>query len=66
MVMLVLIKTMTFNWFLWKSTYNYQIKVLYYLHSIRRDGSSKFGKNNKWGWFPTVSLGWNMQKKTFI
>ena len=28
--------------------------------SIRREGSSKFGANNKWGNFPSASLGWNI------
>jgi iron complex outermembrane receptor protein len=45
--------------------YNYDNK--YYLGgSIRRDGSSKFGKNNKWGLFPTVSGGWSMHKEGFL
>jgi len=43
--------------------YHYDSK--YYLSaSLRRDGSSKFGANNKWGWFPTVALGWNMMNET--
>jgi len=45
--------------------YNYNSK--YYLSgSLRRDGSSKFGENNKWGWFPTVAAGWNMEKEGFM
>ena len=45
----------------------YNFKSKYYLSaSIRRDGSSKFGKNNKWGWFPTVSASWNMQEEGFL
>lgn len=48
-----------------RAQYNYNSK--YYLSaSIRRDGSSKFGKNNKWGWFPTVSASWNMQDEGFL
>ena len=27
---------------------------------VRRDGSSKFGKNHKWGWFPSVSAAWGI------
>jgi len=45
--------------------YNYNSK--YYLSgSIRRDGSTKFGENNKWGWFPTAAVGWNMQNEDFL
>jgi len=51
--------------FFGRAQYNYNGK--YYLSaSIRRDGSSKFGKNNKWGWFPTVSASWNMQDESFL
>jgi TonB-linked SusC/RagA family outer membrane protein len=31
--------------------------------SIRSDGSSKFGKANRWGIFPSVTLGWNFAKE---
>lgn len=34
--------------------------------SLRREGSSKFGENNKWGWFPAVSFGWRMDQESFI
>ncbi|HLO57764.1 MAG TPA: SusC/RagA family TonB-linked outer membrane protein [Bacteroidales bacterium] len=45
--------------------YNYNNK--YYLAgSLRRDGSSRFGVNNKWGWFPTVSAGWNIDREGFM
>jgi TonB-linked SusC/RagA family outer membrane protein len=36
------------------------------LLSIRREGSSKFGKNHKWGNFPSVSLGWTMSNEEFM
>lgn len=36
------------------------------LASIRYEGSSKFGKNNKWGAFPSVSLGWNIMNEEFM
>lgn len=36
------------------------------LASIRYEGSSKFGKNNKWGAFPSVSLGWNIMNESFM
>jgi iron complex outermembrane receptor protein len=34
--------------------------------SIRRDGSSVFGANNKWGDFPSASLGWQIDKEPFM
>lgn len=34
--------------------------------SVRREGSSKFGANNKWGTFPSASLGWTLSEEKFI
>lgn len=34
--------------------------------TVRRDGSSRFGSNNKWGTFPSVSLGWNLTNEPFM
>lgn len=34
--------------------------------SIRTDGSSRFGSNNKWGVFPSLSLGWRVSKEAFF
>ena len=34
--------------------------------SLRKDGSSVFGENNKWGDFPSVSLGWSIDKESFM
>lgn len=34
--------------------------------TFRRDGSSRFGDNNKWGNFPSVSLGWNIKNESFL
>jgi TonB-dependent starch-binding outer membrane protein SusC len=34
--------------------------------SVRREGSSKFGQNNKWGTFPSVSLGWTISNESFM
>ena len=36
------------------------------LLSLRREGSSKFGENNKWGSFPSASLGWTISKEKFM
>lgn len=33
--------------------------------SLRTDGSSKFGKDKRWGWFPAVSLGWRISQENF-
>jgi TonB-dependent starch-binding outer membrane protein SusC len=32
----------------------------------RYDGSSRFGTNNKWGFFPSVGLGWNVSNENFM
>ena len=34
--------------------------------SLRRDGSSNFGPNNKWGYFPAVSAGWRISDEAFM
>lgn len=34
--------------------------------TVRRDGSSKFGKNNKWGTFPSVSAAWAVNQESFL
>ncbi|GAB3962400.1 TonB-dependent receptor [Spirosoma harenae] len=34
--------------------------------TLRRDGSSKFGANNKWGMFPSVGLGWTITNESFF
>lgn len=45
---------------------NYNYKEKYLLTGIvRRDGSSKFGPNNKFGTFPSFSLGWVVNKEDF-
>ena len=36
------------------------------LASVRREGSSKFGANHKWGWFPSISAGWNINNEQFM
>lgn len=45
---------------------NYDFKEKYlFTGIIRRDGSSKFGRNYKFGYFPSVSFGWNVTKEDF-
>lgn len=46
---------------------NYTFKDRYMLMgSLRHEGSSKFGKNYQWGQFPAVSLGWRVNRETFM
>ncbi len=45
--------------------YNYDEKYLASV-SLRRDGSSRFGVDNKWGWFPAVSLGWRLNREEWL
>ena len=45
---------------------NYNYKMRYMLMaSFRYDGSSRFADGNKWGFFPSVSLGWNIANEGF-
>ncbi len=51
--------------FFGRAVYNFGSK--YYLTAtIRRDGSSRFGSNNEWGWFPSASASWNIKKESFL
>ena len=34
--------------------------------SLRADGSSKFGKGNRWGYFPSASIAWRMEQEEFL
>jgi TonB-linked SusC/RagA family outer membrane protein len=50
----------------WLGRVQYSYAGKYYLSgSIRTDGSSRFGPDNKWGVFPSVSGGWNISKEAF-
>lgn len=51
--------------FFGRAMYNYDDKYLGSV-SIRREGSSKFGKNNKWGLFPAISAGWRINNEKFM
>ncbi len=46
-------------------TYNFKGKYLL-TASIRRDGSSRFGSENRWGNFPSVSAGWVVSDESFL
>ncbi|MFW6218649.1 MAG: SusC/RagA family TonB-linked outer membrane protein [Bacteroidota bacterium] len=46
---------------------NYKLLNRYlFTATIRRDGSSKFGKNNKFAYFPSVAVGWVLSQESFI
>lgn len=46
---------------------NYSYKGKYLISAtLRRDGSSKFGANNKWGLFPSGAIGWNISDEAFM
>ena len=47
-----------------RATYNYKEKYLF-SGSLRYDGASNLGNNNKWGLFPGISAGWVMDKENF-
>jgi TonB dependent receptor len=48
-----------------RAQYSYDSKYILSA-SIRRDGSSRFGKNNRWGTFPSVSAGWIVSNEKFF
>jgi TonB-linked SusC/RagA family outer membrane protein len=48
-----------------RAKYSFDNKYLVQL-SLRRDGSSAFGANNKWGTFPSASLGWRIIEESFM
>lgn len=57
----------------WNSLASYFARVNYSLNdrylltaTIRRDGSSRFGTERRWGWFPSASLGWKLNQEDFL
>lgn len=46
-------------------SYNYDDRYLF-MFSMRREGSSKFGANHKWGNFPGISVGWRINQEKFM
>mgnify|MGYP002622693045 CR=1 FL=1 len=48
-----------------RATYNYADRYLLMV-SYRRDGSSKFGADHKWGNFPGISAGWRINNEEFL
>jgi outer membrane cobalamin receptor len=51
--------------FFGRISYDYLERYLLTL-SLRREGSSKYGKNNKWGYFPAASIGWRVSEESFL
>jgi len=45
--------------------YNYDDRYLL-TATIRRDGSSKFAEDNRWGWFPSAALAWKVSNEKFM
>lgn len=48
-----------------RATYSFDNKYLF-TATIRRDGSSKFPENDRWGTFPSFSAGWNLDQEAFF
>jgi len=48
-----------------KLDYDYEGKYLLSA-TVRRDGSSRFGENNRWGYFPSFSAGWKINEESFF
>lgn len=59
----------TYEWsllsYLGRINYGFKGKYLTTL-SIRADGSSRFGKNNRWGYFPSIAFAWRASEEEFI
>jgi TonB-linked SusC/RagA family outer membrane protein len=57
----------------WNSMASYFARVIYsysdkylFTGTVRRDGSSRFGPENRWGWFPSASVGWRISEEPFL
>ncbi|QQD15466.1 SusC/RagA family TonB-linked outer membrane protein [Sphingobacterium sp. UDSM-2020] len=51
--------------FFGRLNYDFRDKYLFEAN-LRYDGSSRFRSDSRWGWFPSVSAGWNVAKETFF
>ncbi|WP_249986916.1 TonB-dependent receptor [Polaribacter sp. Z014] len=58
-------KTTSLIGMLGRLQYNYKGKYLFSA-SVRRDGSSRFSEENRWGIFPSASAGWNVSDENFF
>lgn len=50
--------------FMGRANYNYADRYLLTL-TVRRDGSSRFSKDNRWGTFPSVAVAWRLSEESF-
>ncbi|MFC4221268.1 SusC/RagA family TonB-linked outer membrane protein [Flagellimonas marina] len=48
-----------------RTTYSYKDKFLFNA-TVRADGASQFGENNKWGYFPSASAAWRLSQENFL
>ncbi|HEY0667950.1 MAG TPA: TonB-dependent receptor [Sphingobacteriaceae bacterium] len=55
----------TLQSYLTRANYNFNSKYLF-TATLRADGSSKFSKENRWGYFPSAALAWRMNKEPFM
>ncbi|RDB06713.1 SusC/RagA family TonB-linked outer membrane protein [Runella aurantiaca] len=60
-----LLSQWTINSYMARINYDYNDKYLL-TATIRRDGSSRFGENTKYGNFPGIALGWNISNEAFL
>jgi TonB-linked SusC/RagA family outer membrane protein len=51
--------------YLGRLNYNWREKY-FATATVRADGSSRFGKNNKWGYFPSAALAWTLSREDFV
>lgn len=51
--------------YLGRANYSYKDKFLF-TATFRADGSSRFGENNKFSYFPSAAIGWKMENESFI
>lgn len=51
--------------YLARFNYDYKNKYLFTV-TVRRDGSSRFGPNNRWGTFPSLAVGWRLTEEPFM
>lgn len=51
--------------FFGRAFYSYDDRYLL-TATLRRDGSSKFARGNRWGWFPSAALGWKLSNESFL
>ncbi len=59
------ISTLRLISFYGRAIYDYRGKYLLQA-TLRRDGSSAFGENSRWGLFPSISAGWNIDRESFM